>query len=304
MSAPSTRFNKLQLGIVSILLGASQSPAFACDVIMAEAPNEVYIDYDPFETARSLAPTRFSIENRSDAACSIDIAVVGPDGIPLDEAMIAESGVRIRFQPDASDLQLNRTGVPGVWRSELQPLKRYRMAFAAAVILDAVAPAGEHSARFGLELRDMGALSPQHSASPLTVKLISKPRAQMNISGAAGSFGQGGTITRIDFGELVTHQEKHAFLQVRANTKARLTMSSENLGFLKLHGESGAAEGIAYQAFLSGKEVDLSQTAQILLSPPLNMAGTSLPFDLRVGVVGARPAGTYSDHLTINISPL
>lgn len=291
-------------GLVVAVIAATASPALACDVILADAPSEVRIDYDPFEPSRSISPASFSVESRTDETCSIDIAIVGLGGLPMDEAMIADSGVRIRFQSGASGTPLAMTGTAGVWRAEIQPDKRYRIAFAIQVILDSVAPAGTHVERFSVELRDAGALTPLHAPAPLSLKLASKPRAQMNISGGAGSFGQGGTISRVDFGDLVTNSEKHIFLQVRSNTQARLTIASENLGLLKREEASGPTDGISYQAFLSGKEVDLKQVAQIMLAPPLNMAGTSLPFDLRIGTVGARAAGTYSDHLTINISPL
>lgn len=286
------------------VIAATASPALACDARLAESPTEVRIDYDPFEPSRSITPASFTIESQADTACSIDIAIVGLGGLPMEEAMIAGSGVRIRVQSGASDIPLAATGSPGVWRAEIQPDKRYRIAFDIVVILDAVAPAGTHTERFSLELRGTGALAPLHAPATLSLKLISKPRAQMNISGAAGSFGQGGTISRVDFGELVTNSEKQTFLQVRSNTQARLTIASENLGLLKREDASGPTDGIPYQAFLSGKEVDLKQLAQTILMPPLSMAGTSLPFDLRIGDVGARAAGTYTDHLTINISPL
>lgn len=304
MSAPFVPHKVPISGMMAALIAVAATPAVACDAIMVEAPSDVRIDYDPFESARSITPASFAIESRADTTCSIDIAVVDLGGLPMDEAMIADSGVRIRFQTGASDIPLAPTGKVGVWRAEIQPNKRYRLAFAIVVIEDAVAAAGTHAERFSLELRDAGALVPLHAPAPVSLKLSSQPRAQMNISGTAGSFGQGGTISRVDFGELVTNSEKRTFLQVRSNTQARLTIVSENLGFLQHDTKSGSTDGIAYKAFLSGKEIDLTQVAQVFLTPPLNMSGTSLPFDLRIGEVGARRAGTYTDYLSINISPL
>jgi hypothetical protein len=308
MSASSTsnslgRFHRFGVGCCALFVAAN-TPAFACDAMMVETPTEVRIDYDPFEPSRSLAPTSFVIESRESGPCFIDIAIIGQDGRSLDETMVAESGVRIRFQPSISDTPLTPTGTVGVWRAEVKPATRHRITLDTIVVHDSVASAGDHSDRLTLELREVGALSPLRAPTPLPLKLTSKPRAQMNIAGASGTFGQGGTISRVDFGELSTDMVKHTFLQVRANTQARLSISSENSGFLKLDGRLNYADRISYRAFLSGKEVDLSQLAQVILDVPLTISGTSLPFDLQIGEVKANTAGTYTDNLTINISPL
>src|SRR5690606_41885977 len=135
-------------------------------------------------------------------------------------------------------------------------------------------------------------------------KLISPPRAQMNIAGAAGAFGQGAAVSRVDFGEMTANEARRVFLQVRANTISRLTIDSANRGLLKRDNSSPAADSIGYFATLNGVEIDLRQHYDAMLDLPRTLGGSSLPFDLRLGEVGAHVAGTYSDLVTIEFSPL
>ncbi|MCC2603632.1 hypothetical protein [Sphingopyxis yananensis] len=295
---------KIFCALIVAAIAVHAPRAFACDAVISETPSTLRFEYDPFEPAKNIATSTFSIENMSDDPCPIDIAIVSTGTVPLDETEVATSGVHIRFQAGSGDLSLATSAPPGIWTASLEPRKRYRIAIDARIIRDAMAAAGVHRETLSLELRSRGSLAPLHAPSKLTAELVSKPRAQMNIAGTSGSFGQGPSISIVDFGELRSHDERRLFLQVRANTAARLTIESQNKGRLVAEKIPSDQGGIPYQAFLSDKEVDLLQISQIVLSIPPSLAGTSLPFDLKIGEVGAHPAGTYSDHLSINISPL
>lgn len=285
------------------VLGIAQS-ASACDALVIEQPSVLRIDYDPFASGLALGRMNFSVESRSAEPCAIDVVLLGSGRLPLDETDIGDSGVRVRFNSGAGDAAMATTATPGIWQVQLDPGKRYRLTLEVAVIRDAIAEAGEHIETLSMELRDSGALSADHAANPVILKLVSPPRAQMNIAGAAGTFGQGAAVSRVDFGEMTTNEQRRVFLQVRANTVARLTIDSANRGFLKLEDANALEASIGYDAILNGMEIDLRQHYEATLDLPRTIAGSSLPFDLRLGEVGAHVAGNYSDFITIEFSPL
>lgn len=304
-TSPACRWQKAAMtGLFAAATLALVSPAAACDAAIIEQPAILQIDYDPFEPARAIGRTSFTIENRSEESCAVDIALLGPDRIARNEAMVGDSGVRIRFNAGAGDAAMTPTATPGIWHIQLAAQKKHRLTLEVMVILDAIAEAGEHHQAFTMELRENGSLSADHGSSPLNLRLISLPRAQMNIAGAAGAFGHGASVSRVDFGELKSHDTRRIFLQMRANTISRLTIESANKGLLTLDKNKETSNPIRYSATLNGEEIDLRQSHQSLFDLPRTLAGTSLPFDLTIGEVGGHVAGTYSDTLTIEFSPL
>lgn len=290
--------------VIAVALWSAAQSAWACDALVVEQPSVLRLDYDPFGSGPALGRMNFSIQSRSAEACAMEIALLGLDRLPLNETSVGESGVRVRFNGGAGDIPMTATATPGIWRVQLDAGKKYGLALEVVVIRDAIAEAGEHIETLNLELRDSGAISASHAANPIILKLVSPPRAQMNIAGAAGAFGQGAAVSRVDFGELTTDEQRRVFLQVRANTLSRLTIDSANKGRLKLDEASAAEDSIGYRAILNGKEIDLRQHYDATLDLPRTLTGTSLPLDLRIGEVGAHIAGTYSDFLTIEFSPL
>jgi len=304
MSVRSTLHRFGLAAILGIAVAGTASSAAACDALVVEQPSVLRLDYDPFASVPASGRMSFSIESRSFERCAMDIALLGRDRLPLDETEVGDTGVRVRFNSGAGDTVMAATTTPGIWRVQLDPGKRYRLTLEVVAIRDAVAEAGEHSETLEMELRDSGALSASHAGNPVTLKLVSPPRAQMNIAGAAGAFGQGAAVSRVDFGEMTANEARRVFLQVRANTISRLTIDSANRGFLKLDNSSPAADSIGYYATLNGVEIDLRQHYDAMLDLPRTLAGSSLPFDLRLGEVGAHVAGTYSDLITIEFSPL
>ncbi|SEH14028.1 hypothetical protein SAMN05428974_1053 [Sphingopyxis sp. YR583] len=304
MSVRSTRHRLAIATLWGMTAAGTANSAAACDALVVEQPSVLRLDYDAFASAPAAGRMNFSIESRSAERCAMDIALLGPDRLPLDETEVGDTGVRVRFNAGAGDTAMAATATPGIWRIQLDPGKRYRLSLEVVAIRDAVAEAGEHSQTLEMELRDSGAISSSHAGNPVTFKLVSPPRAQMNIAGAAGAFGQGAAVSRVDFGEMTANEARRVFLQVRANTISRLTIDSANRGFLKLENGSPAADSIGYYAILNGIEIDLRQHYDAMFDLPRTLAGSSLPFDLRLGEVGAHVAGTYSDLITIEFSPL
>jgi len=295
---------RFAIGVILAIFASGADSASACDARIVEQPSVLRMDYDPFASAPASGRMIFGIESRSTEPCPMDIALMGADRLPLEETEVGESGVRVRFNAGAGDTPMVATATPGIWRVQLEPGKRYRFTLDVVVIRDAIAEAGEHSATLAMELRESGAIASDRGANPVTLKLVSPPRAQMNIAGASGAFGLGAGVSRVDFGEMTTGEQRRLFLQVRANTISRLTIDSANRGLLKLGQDEKVEDSIGYAASLNGVDIDLSRHFETTLDLPRTLAGSSLPFDLRVGDVGAHVAGTYSDLITIEFSPL
>lgn len=301
MWVPYALVLKATLGVI---LAGSAIAAPACDAIISLNPAPVRLDYDPFEFSRALGRLTFEVENRATAACTINIALLGINRLPVADIAIADTGIRVAVSGGTADLLLGPTTKPGIWSVRLDPGKRTKLALDMVVTHDAVAEAGEHLTELTLEVRDAGAQSAITAAVPVKLILVSAARAQMNIAGAVGNFGTGPSITTVDFGVLQSNASRRIFLQVRASTRARLTIDSQNLGYLKLKDGPKSDNGIIYEATLQDEPVSLASHWERILEPPRTIAGTSIPLDLKLTTIGNHIAGSYSDVLTIALSCL
>jgi hypothetical protein len=278
--------------------------ADACDAVITAASPTLQFDYDPFTFGKTVARAAFEIENRDATACEVDLLIVDAKHMAVSETVIDASGVVASFAVIAGDVPAIANTQPGIWRIRLDPNKRAKMFIDSLVTQDAIATAGMHVSELTVEVRDPGAPATRSAPMPLHVALAVKPRAQMNIVGAAGTFGTGVSVSQVDFGTLASKLTRRVFLQVRANTSARLTIDSAHLGRLMREGGGDGEEGIAYAAELAGASVDLRQHYEQKIDPPHSLEGESLPLDLSLGDVGPNIAGQYSDVLTLVLSAL
>jgi len=278
--------------------------AATCDATLIPTASMARLDYDPFAFTRPVERITFEVESRANAACEVEFVLLDQTRTAVSSTTIGSSGVQVGFLASTGDAALVPTAVPGTWRASLQPATRTRLAIQAIVTQDAVASAGEHATPLSLELRDVGALATTVAPMPVSVVLAVVPRAQMNIVGAIATFGQGQSVAQVDFGVLASNATRRVFLQIRADTTARLTIDSANAGRLLPEGDLRGMDSIAYSAALSGVPVDLTQHWEDIVDPPRTLAGTSLPLDITLGALGPHLAGTYSDTLTIVLSAL
>lgn len=303
---PARRAMRLvRTGLVGILMvAAGPAAAQACEARLLPVASTLRLDYDPFALARTTGRWSFDVESRADQPCDVDLALVDDQHVGHADTAIGASGVVIGIQAGPGDTMLVPSASAGVWRVRLPPRRRTRLSLDATVTVHGVAPAGESATDLSLELRASGSVGAIGTALPVRVLLVTVPRAQMNIVGAAGTFGEGASVTRVDFGTLATGTRRRVFLQVRANGRARLSIASANGGHLMRADHAAGEEGIPYLASFDGRAVDLARDWTEDFEPPLSLAGASMPLDLTLGTVGPRPAGHYSDLLTIELSAL
>ncbi|MDB5702771.1 MAG: hypothetical protein JWL66_2970 [Sphingomonadales bacterium] len=277
-------------------------PALSCQATIVTAPATVQIQYDAFDFTNRQAIASFELSSTSSETCVVDLALVKADHIAADDFTIGDTDVHVKATADTAGGGVIQKGA-GLWSVQVSSAARTRVTLRFDVAMGGVVQAGVHPEQLSLELRAADTVSSMNEV-PLTIMLASPPRAQMNIAGATGTFGSSGTVSEVDFGVMETGKVRHVFLQIRANTRAMLSIDSQNRGQLKLLDPEQGGDGIPYETELAGETVDLSQHWQREMAPPRTMAGTALPFDLTLGLVGPRRAGRYGDILTIMISGL
>ena len=303
MSANSPSFASTFAVAVALAFPGYASAA-TCDAVLIPTSTMVRLDYDPFAFTRTVERITFEVESRANTVCEAEFVLLDASRTAVSETMVVQSGVQVGFTASAGDTALVPTAVPGTWRASLKPNQRTRLSIQATVTQDAVASAGEHRAPLSLEMRDVGALATTAAPMPVTVVLAVVPRAQMNIVGAMATFGQGQSVAHVDFGVLASNVSRRVFLQIRADTTARLTIDSANAGLLLPEGALHETDRIPYLATLSGVPIDLTRHWEQVIDPPRTLAGTSLPLDIGLGTLGGHVAGQYSDTLTIVLSAL
>lgn len=163
-----------------------------------------------------------------------------------------------------------------------------------------VVPPGLYEALLDIRLTDGAQVSAELVAVP--VPLDVPGRAEVVIAGGSGSFDPTRSVSFIDFGELETGERRDLFATIRSNTQTRVTVSSVNSGML-LQPDRSDLPGVPYSVVFDGAESDLAAPLVLSRSPVPTRAGTSYPFSVIIGLVGAAPAGEYVDEVTIEVSP-
>lgn len=284
----------------SVVAGAGEAMPVACAPAITETSAPVRIAHDPFAFAASLGRLDVGFRNDGDTPCELELRFVDPAGQPITSLRLGETPITLSPREGSAPF----TGQVGddIFRLLLPPQSQSIATFDLEVSGDAVPPAGEHTGRVGIEVRGHD-LERTLRIDDLDIVLASPPRAQINIAGAAGAFGSGESVARIDFGDAATGAAKRAFIQVRANTEARLTFESANGGRLLRPGDLGEESVIEYAVSLEGQALDLRHGDRRNVDPPRDVRGRSYALDFRLGEIGSQKAGAYEDVLTIGVSP-
>lgn len=304
-SRPSARARRRILSLLAtttVLCAGFACQAQTCDVALTQGPGTVTINYNPFAIGASSTALDVKLENRADGACDLRLSFADDTGV--EAAGWPLGGVGVQFRPRESSGVTASTLEPGVFHFTLAGHSTGEAQFDVAVVVDAVPEAGEHAADLQLLMRDVDRTELLPSV-PVRVVLVSTPRAQLNLAGAAGAFGSDSSVEVVDFGDAVTGATRRIFVQVRANTPSTLTIKSEHRGAMRRVTDDKIASdsSVPYSVDLDGAPVDLSALWSREVDPPRTLAGMSLPMAFTLGVVGNQMAGRYEDVLTIDVSP-
>lgn len=280
-------------------LAHAQPPT--CTPALKNSPASVQINYDPFLAGATPTHLTFQLVNQTDTTCKIDLAVTNLVGEPVLELPWTDIGLVLAIRP--TDAQIQSTKRTGIYEVILEAGQSKDISFDLSVSTDAVVPAGHYVQSLFLAFMPSGD-KVATTTTPFQLALNALPRAQMNLSGASGSFGTGPTVSIVNFGMAETGKVQGLFIQTRTNAPARLTFNSANHGRMVLDGDPSRSHSLPYSVTFDGAPLDLETIAIRPISPPINYSGTPYPLILQLGDVTARRAGHYSDELTIEITTL
>lgn len=293
----------LGLLVISLLCFKVNLHADQCNLLLIDHTDSAIIEYDPFLAASALQKVQFELLNEGSESCTFDIVALTSIGEPSLTYAVANSNLRFDLRPaDNSQLQTNAS--TGVYSASIPANVSKLFEFDAIVMQDDVLAAQDHIVSVQFQLREPGSVSPNGPAWTSDVILRSVPRAQINVTGTAGSFGEGSSMNIVDFGLAQSGAKRKLFIQIRANTLSQLSIASQNQGKLHHKEKPDTAQPIPYTAHLTNEEIDLSGIVIRNYDLPPSYQGESLPFELTLGEVAGAMAGDYEDILTIEFSPL
>jgi hypothetical protein len=256
-------------------------------------------EYDPFHPAATEIPIEVRIHNAGNSACSLRMTVTGNPGLRFLRGWrevryeVTTPGGQIIRNEDASAY-----GVPVSIAANTQTLVPLLIRVAPGQLVQG----GPYHDLLELQLH-LGAGSPVGKEVSLPATIDVDTRAQINISGTDTVFGGGPALQTIDFGDLYPGSERRAFLQLRANSLARVTISSLNRGML-VNAALGADAKIPYKLTIDGQSVDLARgDAELARRPPLTIDGVNYEMIAQIQNFTDKFAGIYRDVISMTVSP-
>jgi len=286
--------------LIAALVLAAAPGAQACALALAGDPGTVIIDYNPFASGPSTGALDLKFKNQGGADCDLRLTLTSENGAIADDLSLGGVGIRLRPR-ELSGLRASDVK-PGAFIFLVPKDSTAEAQFDAAITADAVPEAGTYTSDLKLLVEDVDGNTLLPSI-PIRVQLVSTPRAQLNLAGAAGVFGSGSSVEVVDFGEAVTGATRNIFVQVRANAPSTLTIKSQHGGIMRRLGDVVTDSTVPYAIELEGAPIDLADTWSRAIDPPRTLAGASLPMLFKLGTVTGQMAGRYQDVVTIDISP-
>lgn len=290
--------------VLAILMLTPTAADAACFASLEPGPM-VTLSYDPFAFAARSAELRVTIK-AAGAPCHFGLYLADEAGQLLPHLDVGATGVV--FDPKVKPAGTVTQG------TSVDHAEVFLGAGETAVVTwilqlaqDAVASPGDHT--LNAYIVAVSHETGEKQRVPFAFLLSVIPRAQVNLAGASVPFGNGPPVETIDFGTLHTGDARHTFFQVRANTRALVTLTSLNHGVLRNrdvagdHATNPAMATITYTAILDGSPLDLSVPANRSVDPPRTAAGISLPFDIVIGPAEGKFAGRYEDVISFDVSP-
>jgi hypothetical protein len=159
-----------------------------------------------------------------------------------------------------------------------------------------VVPAGTYADTVDLRLFDAGTNALLDTRT-LTLTAAVEASVSINLAGANVSSPHNYTM---DFGSLETGETKSVQIQVRSNQRFRLDVASTHGGRMQLTPPSGSW-WVDYLAALDGRTLHFPDSLGPFDATTVN--GANLQFQVTIGDVTGKRAGTYRDEVTISIVP-
>ena len=255
--------------------------------------------YDVFDAIGHAEQFSFELINlRNDGeACEVDASVEPLSG----KSRLSSLGKgTLDYEIRASaDLANRSEGIS--FRLTLEPGERRRLDYFVYLPPSQFVANGNFEDRLAIDVSKVvdGLLETEDRRETL-VRAVVNPSARIRFVGAVGH------RQSVDFGELVKGKSSPPiFLDVRSTSNYEIRVSSEEGGRL-VQRVGGEIWSIDYTALLANTRLSLSpfnQNSQ-RFSGPTDQAGDRHPIRFELGDIGNRRAGTYRDHMIIEITPI
>ncbi|MFM2083783.1 MAG: hypothetical protein RLY95_601 [Pseudomonadota bacterium] len=276
--------------VLGLLLWMQASYAETCQL---DVPGQVVLpNHDPSASSRS--QYALTIRVRAVTACTVRLQVDRLDSlgeVKLSGASVA--GLRVGLNQDASyavPLQAAPNDIAS-WKLAAGQIATY--AIWISPLIQQWVSAGFYQAPIHLRLLN----SSGSTLDDRDVVLIAKLDATTKITFA----GNGSRASRLDFGEISAGAIRSAVLDVWANATHRITLTSQNRGYMqnaRMQADASDAK-IAYSVRLSGQPMTLSTgVASVAVQ---NLGQTRHQLDVEIGAVQRLLAGEYMDDLLITV---
>ena len=133
------------------------------------------------------------------------------------------------------------------------------------------------------------------------VEVVVNAKLQTNIAGTQGSYEDGTNFAVIDFETLETGEMKRVFIQVRGNTPAELTVSSENDG--RMQNTKRSDLYVDYSVEVDGVYSTLEQPLKLARTVARDLQGSAYPMEVTIGDVESSFSGNYQDIIHVDVNP-
>ena len=173
--------------------------------------------------------------------------------------------------------------------------------YLASIPASIFAVSGLYNLSLEVDLLDLSTGVPLTSTEVVDLQVLVKSKLQVNIAGARSAAVNGVKLTTIEFDELTTDESSRVFIQVRGNTPALITVSSENSGRLLLRDSEDIY--IDYKVSVDGEVSNLERPLKLRRLLAQDLRGTAYPMTLTVGQVEGAFSGSYQDILTVEVRP-
>jgi len=159
--------------------------------------------------------------------------------------------------------------------------------------------AGQYDLNYRVQISDFSNNDLAETIDGL-VSVSADSRAQINIAGTAGFFGDNQFTDMVYFEDPSVGDKRRLFIQARSNNTSTMTISSQN-GSKMLH-EDQNGSAVKYDVMVDGIHTDISSPVVLNTLQATGLGGVNIPFDIEISELVLPFAGEYRDIVTISIT--
>lgn len=308
-------FRVLRIVLAVFIVSGSSVQAMP-DLFDLDVTSRLQINYDPFSGVAGNETLFINIEPSRGQASEAESLNgeqannrfklrISPSNIGSNLNVISNSGgaLPISFGSSNRSGRLEKSNNGYVFNFSMNGASRKQQRFEFSLDIPPSLYADADRYFLSLDIEVLEADSQEVVALSRTVELevIVKPKLQISLAGTRSGFNSDAKFSVVDFDVLETNESKQIFLQIRGNTQAHISVSSENHGKLR-HTELPGAF-IDYSINVDGTQSNLNSPLDLSRSVAKNFRGSNYPILISIGEVRGSFAGAYKDIITIDVEP-